>query len=173
MIPPVIQRDPLGLLGFFNLKTGGIRPRQLAEFVQPTMELVEWYAAGNSRWVSGTPGTYSLGFNAAAGLSPPTGKAWLILRGLYLANVNTTNFVPCQIAQTVGGAARLLGEPARLVTGGVVGSAAADLYASYEAGRDGYRWVRDEDQLGVWLFQPFTGTPGAGTLSVEYVELDV
>jgi hypothetical protein len=44
-----VQRNPLGYLGFFDLKNGGVNPEQLADFVQPIFPMQELYRAG--QWV--------------------------------------------------------------------------------------------------------------------------
>lgn len=44
-----IQRNPLGFLGFFDIKNLGVNPPQLADFIQPMIETRELYRAG--QWV--------------------------------------------------------------------------------------------------------------------------
>jgi hypothetical protein len=83
-IPPIIQRDPLGLLGVLDLKSGGQRPQQLAEFVQPVLEMLPLYLASQARYGSGnTAANTALGAIipltvANPGASPPSGKLWFI-----------------------------------------------------------------------------------------------
>lgn len=44
-----VQRNPLGYLGFFDLKNSGVNPPEIADVVQPTFSMAEFYRAG--QWV--------------------------------------------------------------------------------------------------------------------------
>lgn len=61
LTPAVLQIIPRGLLGFLGLKNGGRNPSRLAEFVQPTFELFNYYFETNSL-------NYQLGPVAGAGV---------------------------------------------------------------------------------------------------------
>ena len=45
-IPP-INKHPSGLLGFLGIKNGGRYPQAMTDFLQPVMELRDWYLSAN------------------------------------------------------------------------------------------------------------------------------
>jgi len=49
---PPLNRQPLGLLGFFELKNGGRMPEDLVPTLQPTLDLYEHYGNTNSVEIS-------------------------------------------------------------------------------------------------------------------------
>lgn len=51
---PPIQVIPPGLLGFLQIKNGGLNPREFPEVLQPVMELMHWYLYANAEVVTGT-----------------------------------------------------------------------------------------------------------------------
>jgi len=61
LTPAVVQLIPRGLLGFLGLKNGGRNPSRLAEFIQPTFNLFDYYFETNSL-------AYQLGPVAGAGV---------------------------------------------------------------------------------------------------------
>ena len=52
LTPPVINRQPVGLLDFFGLKNGGQYPQQLATTLAPTIDLLRLYEADVEEFIS-------------------------------------------------------------------------------------------------------------------------
>jgi len=81
-VPGVIQVLPSGLLGFLQLKNGGQFPQTLNAQLQPTFDLLEWYAQLNAETI------FSVSQNAAVNASSqslsfpefvvPNGQVWFL-----------------------------------------------------------------------------------------------
>lgn len=76
--PPPINRFPLGLLGFVDIKAMGENPRYLDGRVQSTMDLTKWYMAeARDRYLSTVMNPAAPAVNWAAP-NIPSPQMWLL-----------------------------------------------------------------------------------------------
>lgn len=76
--PAPLQQLPQGLLGFFQLKSGGMTPTQLLETLTPVLDLVPWYLQTNSENVSGTASNALGPVGGSAGVVVPPNEWWYV-----------------------------------------------------------------------------------------------
>jgi hypothetical protein len=170
-IVPVIAREPLGLLSYLDTKTGGRRPQQLAEFVQPTLEMRLWYDEANVVTASGVTAGVGVGYNALTGFAgqPSQGSVWLVKRIWARAIVTAANFAAfgVGIARQSNSVTQLLalGEHA---SGGVIGALAGSVVARWE----GELLLRNGGDICVFAFD-VGGVAPAVTVIFEFVPLSI
>lgn len=173
IIPPIIARDLPGWLSFFDLKSGGQRPQQVAEFVQPTLEMFDWYAFGQKKIAQAfTVGPVALGMNY--GHTVPSGKVWLVTALTVIGGHTNTDYAiwfPAYSPSTtlsVNFGVGVGDQPGARTDGGVIpGAAAFDVFSSWR----GRLLIRDEGGIGVYV-QRVVGTPNTLNVQVEFLELD-
>lgn len=76
--PPPILTPPAGLLGFLGLKSGGKQPGQLAGYLQPTLDHVDFYRAGARVLLFASGASAATQNNPSGGWQVPVGKVWLV-----------------------------------------------------------------------------------------------
>lgn len=96
-----IQTNPVGLLGFFQLKNMGKNPSEFMESLQPALEMRDWYLQTNSEIRSGVDAAI-----AAAGtaryLEVPAGKMWAVHDVAISANLAAAATIRLQPTYAMG-----------------------------------------------------------------------
>lgn len=150
---------PQGFLSLLGSQNFGEAPKELAEFVQPTIEMLELYLLGNQRlqaWVSNDTSAPTITDVSGAiyytnpnnNMVVPAGQMWRVhLFGVQMQTGagEAVNFSP---AIAVNNLAMPLGDGPR-----VLGASAS----SWQRAEGCPFWLRSGDSLGVWQ----TGIVGA------------
>jgi len=171
VIPAIIARDPIGLLGFLDTKTGGNRPQQLAEFVQPTLELRDWYAAGQAKYANGVTAALVAGQNALSNSSPPVAKGWWITRLWALANNTAVDWAAYGIGlQNNAGGTTVLLAAGTSGRNGIIGTTTPDTCV---VAWSGFAFLRDEGAIVVQGFNVAGAAVPPVNVLWEYVEVDL
>jgi hypothetical protein len=76
--PSIINAIPDGFLSLLQLKQTGRNPSSMAEFIQPTVDFTDWYAAATAEIVSSTTTIRSAVGIAVTDLVVPQNETWLV-----------------------------------------------------------------------------------------------
>ncbi len=80
-LPAIINRVPPGLLNLLGLKQTGRNPSSMAEFVQPIMELRDWYFAASQQVTTGSAVPANSAFQAVTiPITVPQDETWYVLQ---------------------------------------------------------------------------------------------
>lgn len=153
--PTTIQRVPTGLLDMLGMQSTGVGPSEVAQLVQPVVDLGSLYLWDRVRVLTAnTPNIASVNPFAST-VTPPTGEQWFV----YGISMTTTGVLAAATAFTAAmsinrGVSSLLWQ--NLMD--PISASAGQLWAS------GRIWdtpiiMRPGDTLGVWV-TAITGAPG-------------
>lgn len=97
---PVASKFPLGFLGLVGAQNFGENPREIAYFVQPTIDIGEQYLVTSQELLSGSAGGAVAGFNAfIPDFVVPVGEVWRLLA--FSVSVATGAGVSCTFGASV------------------------------------------------------------------------
>lgn len=91
-IVPPINRIPQGLLSFLGIKAGGAAPQAFSQSLLPNIDMLRWYADGNSS--EGFANGAVVNATAAAGSIPITSAQWIAGGGTDFADGGASTTVP-------------------------------------------------------------------------------
>jgi len=97
-----IQTNPDGLLGFLGIKGQGVNPNSLAGFVQPTIDVDQYFLASRLvqlQVLANGVGPFASGSVAfITPCTPPSGRTWIFNRGGIGVTVTPTAVQQVQMA---------------------------------------------------------------------------
>lgn len=127
----LINRPPTGLLSLLGIKAGGVNPAQLADYVQPTLDLSLLYLSGAVEFADQTDSITGVGVDPSS-VIVPDGQYWYVLDFSVYSNAalgagQTLEYVPA-FSYLLAGANRtlLVGEKSNVATVGLHSAARMD-----------------------------------------------
>lgn len=129
-----VSQFPRGLLSLLNIQSGGRAPNQLAEIINPTIDVSELYLAqGMIQTAQGTPGAPSAGNNPLVTIPPnEIWKVYQFSASLGLGAGGTGVVAPTVVLNSTN--SNLLGELVNGIANGTVWSQSWNLPIWFPAG---------------------------------------
>lgn len=132
----IISTVPIGLLGLLGIKNDGSYPRALAEFFQPTMDMLPWLAGNRARELANE----AVGAFSTTGLKPgaggltvvPPDQVWLVHGANAQATITATDMLvgACAVTRAFGAQRQMINRAIHLDRSSATDAAQAAAFQS-------------------------------------------